>query len=459
MNTANSSSHIPPHTRESFELGATAKKSLFQTPEKENVFDPDELMKMDLIPTPPSAKHQRETTEQATSKSTLDPAKWSTIAKMNVRARMICHQDFPQLLHLLHIFKHNIQCSNETNEATVKLMKDENKLNNIIIYRGQCSITDYHMDYYRSHLQNSLKLRANTRTASNKYGEFTSPFFSPVNEQRRGKIMTTSDLLKWAEPYVTISQSMNKQRTLAQLKGRCGSKITALKKNMKKEGQKKQGTPKTRPASSMEAAVFQPIVGIHRKVAAEQSPSAAAAFGSSLIAARKPSLPGPSAFQDISSLRIDAHSHFTHSKDDIASDVAITMTPRPFKKSKTYGSPPSRVITQRTEVLSDITTRSEKGVGINASGDHVAAPRIQLFANQSPSPIAKFSLSKIKEDPTEEDHENCPATMKENNSLPTDEASKTPNESIHKSETKVCVKKDPENAGIQAPHILAVAFS
>ena len=429
MNAANLSKTL--QTRRQFfyrpsgkKLGIMMEQPFIPTPEKYPEFDANSLMKMDLIPTPPSIKNlcHEPAMAPAPSKLTMDSStKFAMITKMSSRDRMICHQDFPELLHLLHQVKTDCVCSKEHTATTVKHMKDRSKLPNFVIYRGQCSFTDYQMKHYRSMLLNRLKMRARALAIKKSRGPSSSPLLSPIEERSRGKMMTTSDLIEWADTYVTTSKSDLKQDTPALQKKRCGSKFVAMKKTMNqktKASNKNKGVPK------------------------------------------KPRKTAPGPFQDFSSLKRDAHAHISQSiatpgKATIASDVAITTSPHPFKKSKTYGSPPSRVVTKRPEVLSDITTRSGKGAGPNGPG---AAPQAEPGSPSSmASPIAKFSLSKIEEDATLNDNEKSLAIMKENHTPPVEEASKTTNEPTQSSEAKTSVdKKESENT---VPPILTFSFA
>ena len=429
MNAANLSKTL--QTRRQFfhrpsgkKLGTMIKQPLVQTPEKYRDFDADSLMKMDLIPTPPSIKHLCREPAMAPDpfELTMDSStKFTMITKMSIRDRMICHQDFPQLLHLLHKVKTGCVCSKDYTASTVKLMKDQSKLPNFVIYRGQCKFTDYQMKYYRSMLLNNMKMTARALAIKKSRGPSLPPLLSPIEEKSRGKMMTTSDLIDWADTYVTTSKPDLKQDTPALQKKRCGSKIAAMKKTMNqktKAANKKQGVPK------------------------------------------KPSKTAPGPFRDFSSLKRDAHAHISQSiatpgKATIASDVAITTSPHPFKKSKTYGSPPSRVIAKRPEVLSDITTRSRKGAGPNDPG---AAPQAQPGSPSSmSSPIAKFSLAKIQEDATLNDYEKSLAIMKENHTPPVEEASQSTKEPTQSSEAKTSVdKKESENT---VPPILSFSFA
>ena len=169
----------------------------------------------------------------------------------------------------------------------------------------------------------------------------------------------------------------------------------------------------------------------------------------------------------------------------IASDVAITMTPHPFKKTKHNYSPPSEVTAKYDAPLSDITSRSERRsivFGRNILGVKVATPRIVLFPDGSrtiPSPNAIFSLSK-KNCSNIDDNERFLSAMKENHNPPiekiflkTIDESDTPTRRTYIVEefggtmsnkkdsatVKKCIKKDSEFTGIKSSHFLSVDFS
>ena len=156
---------------------------MIETPEKERAFDPNQLMRIDLIKTPVETKHLQ---RDAFSVSTSNPSVSSMEADLSsANNRIICHEDFPRILALLNQLKqpnepmdymilNQVKKMNEPtedmlqksirheSEATAQLMKESSGFNNLTIHRGDCPITDRKMQGYLSILIHRLKLKTDT---------------------------------------------------------------------------------------------------------------------------------------------------------------------------------------------------------------------------------------------------------------------------------------------------------
>lgn len=296
---------------------------MIQTPEKDRVFDPNQLMSIDLIKTPVETKHLQ---RDAFSVSPLNPSVPSIAADLStLNKRIICHEDFPRMLALLNQVKQRNEVMDDMNlnqekkmneptedmlqksirdesEATAKLMKERSGFNNLTIHRGDCPATDSKMQGYISMLLHRLKLKAGTPESS----------FQKKKTTREKKAEESE------------KKSTEKRKRTTHLIGGNTEKPLKKKKCVVLKGSKKR-RPFFRLPSRFKLPRRSPT---NRSIA-------------------KPDLQIPTLAHRRSS-----------SRSTPSSTVPGHMTNSSFKERKTYTSPSSKVTTGRDKTLSESISRS-----------------------------------------------------------------------------------------------------
>eukprot|EP00536_Pseudo-nitzschia_multiseries_P000742 jgi/Psemu1/1678/gm1.1678_g len=196
------------------------KQSIVRSPLRDQTFDPEELMNMDLIKTPQSYiehlpdefidpfQDEKMIHDQPASRSSI-PASLM-ISTLDPPRRMICHEDFPLLLAIRK--KNRVrtnpfvikQPTKGDVDATVMAMKQRRGLQNFTIFRGQCASTDQLMRKYvmdamtKTHpdgLPDSDTMRQNQLFSSKNQVDKTS-VKCDLNDD-----LKNSDLVTWAEDF------------------------------------------------------------------------------------------------------------------------------------------------------------------------------------------------------------------------------------------------------------------
>ena len=442
------------------------KRPMIETPEKDRRFDPRELLTMELIKTPPpdiepsstafyiaALKDKDGMSYQATSIST-STSDLPMIAKLSVRNRMICHQDFPRLLDLINQLKNtkttakqSIEQSTNDSEAIAKGVKERIGVRNFTIFRGQCPITDRMMQGYCQTLQHNLKVSkvkatiiATTDTTCSTHAMAPTRLFSsniqlnnddiPVVNKSHQHKLTTSDFISWAEDFSETS-SLTDCKLSAQQKELLKKKKSVQKKtNKAKKAKKPRSTAVTRNnvVSDSGAPYMVARTLAKPKLARGKKRRLERSLDSSSLEHKKtrmasPDLPNaslnfklnkqPQSFEQPKSKVANSFVHQAASLSSptqtIASDVAIVLTPHPFKNPKLIKGallPPTEVAVEGDEPLSEITCRSRRSnitFGQTLLSVSAAIPRALLllddtrtvFSPELASPSLKIRSSKM----------------------------------------------------------------
>jgi hypothetical protein len=497
------------------------KQPMIETPQRDRKFDPNELMTIDLIKTPRNTepllissiamlKDDSNLQFQASSVLSSDLSAPSIIAKLSVRNRMVCHEDFPRLLALLNrVKKANAttnspikQSTDDASQVITNLMKVKLGVNRMTISRGQCPLTDRMMQGYYIMLQCDLKAKtkASTEADSKMHSVIPTRLFSPRVTMRpiKNGELKTSDLISWAEDFLNTSQLIDRKSPV--LSKREKSKTTKDKKT-KHDGDKKIYEKYRNKARFVNNGAVS--ISTHTKMTHEKKRCAEKSFDSSLLESKKRRATSSHIVQVSSNLKLledslvnqslaqpkrelsnpfvyNLFSSYSPMKTvaTIASDIAIAMTPRPFKNPKTACLLPSEVTTNFDEPLSDITSRSKQNSiasGRNVLGVSVVIPRVSLFPDGTriaSSPDAIVPSLKIKHS-NRDDKKKSISTAKENrDSLIEKPFLKTINEagspthgvstesfrSKNTDTVKKCIKTDSEFTDTKSPHLLSISF-
>ena len=382
------------------------KQSLIKTPEKDLLFDPNELMTADLIKTPLNFMSHDSSTEMPNgdfSQKFQDPY---VLSKVAIRNRMVCHEDFPRLLDLLDQVKRaeatmgnlHDKSTEQKTRAIAKSMREKLGVNDFTILRGQCPLTDLTMQNYFTMLDFRLQVKPTAATQSvgivhsiAPTGVLQSRMPLVVNESsKKNDDLTASDLISWAEDFLKNSKLIGCNSTsplvsckardreanpLLQKKTACDKKKKVVKKKKTKTNGKKRAYLKKSAA---------PLVARTKTTRGKKQHSGNDFHPTSFEMQQE-----RGAHRDIRALRnskspICKFSSFHSPTPTIASDISITLTPHPFKEPKTRHLPMSELIVKDGEPLSEITSQSigngvmypRKDLGIAE-----AAPQIRLFCD------------------------------------------------------------------------------
>ena len=509
------------------------KQPMIETPERDRRFDPNELMTIDLIKTPRNTesllvssiamlKDYSNLQFQASSVSSSDPSAPSMIAKLSVRNRMVCHEDFPRLLALLNrVKKANTttnspikQSADDESQVIASLMKEKLGINILTISRGQCPLTDRMMQGYYTMLQCHLKAKTKatteadskmhsvipTRLFSSRTQFYASHASTTMRPLRNGELKT-SNLISWAEDFPKTSPLIDCKSPVL------SKREKSFQKKMTKDKKTKHNDDKNHCEKHRNKAPFlnngATSMSAHTKMTHEKKRCAEKSFDSSSLENKKRRATSSRTVQVSSNLKLledslvnqslaqpkrelanpfvyNVFSSYSPMKTiaTIASDIAIAMTPRPFKNLKTACLLPSEVTTKFAEPLSDITSRSTQSSiasGRNILGVSVVIPRVSLFPDDTriaSSPDAIVSSLKIKHS-NRDDKKRSISTAKENRDsfiekpfLKTIDEAGTPTngestESFRSKNTdtvKTCIKTDSGFTDSKSPHLLSISF-
>jgi hypothetical protein len=444
---------------------------MIETPEKDRRFDPNELMTIDLIKTPRDTESLLVSSItmlnddfklqfQDFSKSNSDSSTSSMIAKLSVRNRMVCHEDFPLLLALLNqVKKANTstkkpikQSTEDESEVIAKLMKEKLGVNILTISRGQCPLTDRMMQGYYTMLQYHLKAKtkATTEADCKMHSVIPTRLFSSITQLHASHIsatmqpiendeLRTSDLISWAEDFLKTSplidcKSPVREKKLSKRKESFQKKTTKDKKITNDDDKKNCGKNRNKACFVDTRATS---MATHTKTSHEKKRCEGKKIDSSSLENKKRRVTSLHTVQVSSSLKLwkdsSVNQFLAQSKRElansfackatssyspmqtIASDIAIALIPHPFKNPKTDCLPPSEVTTKFDEPLSDIISRSTQSsiaFARNILGVPLVIPRVWLFPDDTRTAFSPESL-KINHSNTDDKKRSISAT-KEN---------------------------------------------